>query len=223
MSTSSARTRHLPTIDYPTTYHRSYHRPPIYRSFLAQSSTHHQSCLTIASSCLRAFLNTSSTKILQHRHPTYLTESSPSKMSTYADRLASFTTWPHTSPTPKQMARAGFIHMPTSEYPDRVICMTCEDNLYDWKPEDDPKLKLHIHHLRCSPLWLVLATTERKKPSISDIGFFNPSLAYDFPELCLFQNVKTFCDRIRRLRFFETDILDLLPSCLRGDALKWFK
>ena len=60
-------------------------------------------------------------------------------------------------------------------------------------------------------------------PSTSDIGFFDPSLAYDFPELCLFQNVKVFCDRIRRLRsFFEGDIMDLLPKCLRGDALKWF-
>ena len=60
-------------------------------------------------------------------------------------------------------------------------------------------------------------------PSTSDIGFFDPSLQYDFPELCLFQNVKTFCDRIRRLRFCETDILDVLPSCLRGEALTWFR
>ncbi len=60
-------------------------------------------------------------------------------------------------------------------------------------------------------------------PSISDIGFFNPSLQHDFPELCLFQNVKIFCNRIRRLKFAETDILDLLPSCLRGEALTWFR
>ena len=96
-------------------------------------------------------------------------------MSTYEECLASFTAWPHTSPTPKQMARAGFIHMPTSEYPDRVICKTCKDNLCDWRPEDDPKIELHIHHLRCSPLWLVLATAGRKQPSTSDIGFFDPS------------------------------------------------
>ena len=113
--------------------------------------------------------------------------------------------------------------MPTNEYPDRVICKTCKDNLCDWGPEDDPKLELHIHHYRCSSLWLVLATTERKMPSTKDIGFFDPSLEYDFPELCLFQNVKTFCDRIRRLRFCETDILDVLPSCLRGEALTWFR
>ena len=76
--------------------------------------------------------------------------------------------------------------MPISEYPDRVICKTCKDNLCDWKPEDDPKLELHIHYLRCSLLWLVLATAGRKMLSALDIGFFDPSLAYDFPELCLF-------------------------------------
>ena len=146
-------------------------------------------------------------------------------MSTYADRLASFGNWPHTSPTPKQMARAGFKHMPTNKYPDNMSC-SCGDgnhNLCGWKPDDDPKLQLHIHNYRCSSLWLVLATTERKMPSTKDIGFFDPSLQYDFPELCLFQNVKTFCDRIRRLRFLETDILDVLPSCLRGEALAWFR
>ena len=144
-------------------------------------------------------------------------------MSTYADRLASFDNWPHTSPSPKDLAKAGFSHTPTDEHPDNVICKTCGNLICNWKPDYDPKIQLHIYHHRCSTLWLVLATTERKKLSISDIGFFDPSLAYDFPDLCLFQNVKTFCDRIRRLRFFETDILDVLPSCLRGKALTWFR
>ena len=144
-------------------------------------------------------------------------------MSTYADRLASFTAWPYASPTPEQLARAGFIHMPTNEHPDNVRCSRCSDdegNLCDWKPEDDPKLQLHIHHLRCSKLWLVFPLAGRKTPSTSDIGFFDPSLTYDFPELCLFRNVNVFCDRIKRLKFFEDDILDVLPSCLRGEALE---
>ena len=144
-------------------------------------------------------------------------------MSIYADRLASFTAWPHASPTPEQMARAGFKHMPTNKYPDNVSC-SCSDGNHDlcgWKPDDDPKLQLHIYNYRCSRLWMVLATTERKMPSASDhIGFFNPSLQYNFPELSLFQNVDVFCNRLRRLRFFKTDILDLLPKYLRGKALE---
>ena len=98
-------------------------------------------------------------------------------MSTYADRLASFTTWPHASPTAEQMARAGFKYTPTNEHPDNVDCRCGNGSgLYDWKPEDDPKLELHIYHHRCSPLWLVLATADRKKPSAKDIGFFDPLL-----------------------------------------------
>ena len=146
-------------------------------------------------------------------------------MSTYADRLASFTAWPHASPTPEQMARAGFRYTPTNEYQDNMS-YSCGDGGYDlcgWKLDDDPKLQLHIHNYHYSRLWMVLVITERKMPFMKDIGFFDPSLQYDFPELCLFQNVKTFCDRIRRLRFCETDILDVLPSCLRGEALTWFR
>ena len=150
----------------------------------------------------------------QHRHT--LTESSP-----YVDRLALFTEWPHTLPTPQDLARAGFSHTPTNEHPDNVVCNSCKDFLCDWQPEHDPRIQLHIHHYRCSQLWMVLATADRKKPSAKDMGFFDPSLQQDFPELCLFQNVNTFCDRVKRCKFDETDILELLPKCLRGEALTW--
>ena len=145
-------------------------------------------------------------------------------MSTYADRLASFTKWPHTSPTAERMARAGFIHTPTNEHPDNMRYSRCSDdkgNLYNWKPDDDPAIQQHIHHLRCSRLWLVFPLTGRQMPSTKDIGFFDPSLAYNFPKLCLFRSVNVFYNHIKRLRFFEDDILDVLPSYLRGDALKW--
>ena len=212
----------LPPI-LPTTRHQSYltinpdpYLDPVSPPLLPASehcSTHQQ----------QLYQNPSTPTSYLPSSKTFTESSPPSKMSTYADRLASFTAWPHASPTPEQMARAGFKHMPTSEHPDNVICKTCGNLICNWKPDHDPKIQRHIYHHRCSTLWLVLATADRKKPSASDIGFFDPSLAYDFPDLCLFQNVKTFCDRIRRLRFFETDILDQLPSCLRGDALKWFK
>ena len=144
-------------------------------------------------------------------------------MSTYADRLASFTAWPHASPTPEQLARAGFIHTPTNEHPDEVSCKCGEgDNLCDWQPDNDPVIQRYIHHLRCSRLWLIFPLVGRKQPSASDLGFFDLLLAYDFPDLCLFRNVNVLCDRIKRLKFFEDDILNVLPSCLRGEALEWF-
>ena len=221
----------------PTTKPSSY-RPSIHKSCLITDPAFYRSSLTSSTdpaspdpSCLRALLNTSAAALPKSFNtdilPTLienLTESSLSKMSTYADRLASFTEWPHASPTAEQMARAGFVHTPTNVHPDNVRCSRCSDsegNLCDWEPDNDPAIQRHIHHLRCSRLWLVFPLAGRKLPSIKDIGFFDLSLAYDFPDLCLFRNVNVFCDRIKRLRFFEDDILDVLPSCLRGDALKW--
>ncbi len=38
-----------------------------------------------------------------------------------------------------------------------------------------------------------------------DIRSLDPSLQYDFPELCLFHNAYTFCDHIKRSKFVETE------------------
>ena len=141
-------------------------------------------------------------------------------MLIYRDRLATFASWPHASPTPKDLARAGFSYRPTSEDLDNVFCQICKQNLCDWQPADDPKIEHHILHPGCSILWI---SGSQKKPLPSDIGFFDPSLQYDFPELCLFQDVHVFCDRVKRLDHQEADILALLPKCLRGEALAWFR
>ncbi len=65
------------------------------------------------------------------------------------------------------------------------------------------------------------------QPSTKDIGFLDPSLQHDFPDLCLFHDAHVFCDRIERCRsksgFLGADILALLPKCLRGEALTWFR
>ena len=81
-----------------------------------------------------------------------LTKSSLTDMSTYEERLASFTKWPHALPTPEQMARTGFRHTPTNEYPDNVSCR-CGDGGHDLcgqKLDNNPKLQVHIHNYRCS-------------------------------------------------------------------------
>ena len=58
-----------------------------------------------------------------------------------------------------------------------------------------------------------------------DIGFLDLSLQHDFPDLYLFHDANTFCDRIKHCRseFLGADILELLPRCLRGEALIWFR
>ena len=65
----------------------------------------------------------------------------------------------------------------------------------------------------------------QKAPQPTNIRFLDPSLQHNFPELCLFHNVDIFCDRIElcKSKFREADILELLPKCLRGEALTWFR
>ena len=147
-------------------------------------------------------------------------------MSTYTECLASFASWPHTSPTPEALAEAGFSHMPTASYTDNVVCRICNTRLFDWEPEDDPEFEHLIHSGSCRRFQKRPPKTLIPKPTPipKDIGFLDPSLQYDFPELCLFHNAHTFCNRIEQCRseFLEADILQLLPKCLRGEALTWF-
>ncbi len=213
-------------------------RPVIHQTnhlAIAQSSTHPsilpRSKLTSStdSTSLRTLLNTSAAALPRSFNTEPSSTSSPtslpyphqlSKMSTYADRLASFALWPYASPTPEDLARAGLKHRPTIKDPDNLTCQTCRKCVWDWQLDDDIEIQLHIIHPRCSKLWK--SEKPSKKPLPSDIGFLDLSLQHDFADLCLFHNVNTFCDRIKRLDYQEADILALLPKCLRGEALAWF-
>ena len=110
--------------------------------------------------------------------------------------------------------------MPTASYTDNVVCRICNTRLFDWEPEDDPEFEHLIHSGSCRRF----QKGPPKTPMLKDIGFLDLSLQYDFPELCLFHNAHTFCNRIEQCRseFLEADILQLLPKCLRGEALTWF-
>ena len=70
-------------------------------------------------------------------------------MPTYEERLATFTSWPHVSPTPQpaDLATAGFIYAPTHSFRDNVKCSTCRRNLDGWEPDDNAITE----HLKFSP------------------------------------------------------------------------
>ena len=59
-----------------------------------------------------------------------------------ANRKATFTSWPFDSEdcscTSKQLAEAGFFHVPSDKEPDLVRCYVCLKELEGWEPEDDP-------------------------------------------------------------------------------------
>ena len=53
--------------------------------------------------------------------------------STYKERLATYKKWPHVSPTPEDLAAAGFCHEPGTK--DLTTCSECGLELSNWKPK----------------------------------------------------------------------------------------
>ncbi|CAD6576946.1 MAG: Baculoviral IAP repeat containing [Alectoria sarmentosa] len=60
-------------------------------------------------------------------------------------------------------------------------------------------------------------------PTSKDIGFFDPSLQYDFPELRLYHDVNVFVNQVPCDQYRGTDIVQLLPKCLRDAAYMWYQ
>ncbi|KAL9030087.1 MAG: hypothetical protein Q9196_001750 [Gyalolechia fulgens] len=67
--------------------------------------------------------------------------------------------WPHQSPAPVQLAKAGFYYKPTSSTPDNTTCYLCHSNLDGWEENDDAIGE----HINLSPNcgWAALARIEQ--------------------------------------------------------------
>ncbi|KAK0653381.1 Protein bir1 [Lasiodiplodia hormozganensis] len=60
-------------------------------------------------------------------------------------RTATTVSWPHETPSPEDLARAGFYYAPDTNHPDNVVCFMCDSKLDGWEPEDVPALE-HLSH-----------------------------------------------------------------------------
>ncbi|KAK3673216.1 hypothetical protein LTR78_006761 [Recurvomyces mirabilis] len=67
--------------------------------------------------------------------------------------------WPHESPSPEELARAGFFYRPVQESPDNVQCFLCAVKLDGWEPSDSP-LHEHLSHASACA-WAVSLSTAR--------------------------------------------------------------
>ncbi|KIW18516.1 hypothetical protein PV08_02804 [Exophiala spinifera] len=84
------------------------------------------------------------------------------EFSTLEARLASFEPpskrsklgWPHKTPTPDELAKAGFYYKPSSASNDNTICFMCGRFLDGWEPDDDP-IQEHLKHSSDCP-WAIL-------------------------------------------------------------------
>ncbi|XP_060794997.1 baculoviral IAP repeat-containing protein 5a [Neoarius graeffei] len=71
----------------------------------------------------------------------------------YESRLLTFDGWPFQEDcvcTPENMAKAGFIHVPSENSPDVAQCFFCLKELEGWEPEDDPEKEHKAHSPSCS-------------------------------------------------------------------------
>ena len=59
---------------------------------------------------------------------------------------------------------------------------------------------------------------EKKVFTLKDIGFFDPSLKFNFSKLRLYHNVNIFVNQISCDQYHEVDIVQLFSKCLRGAA-----
>ncbi|TSK14783.1 Baculoviral IAP repeat-containing protein 5.2 [Bagarius yarrelli] len=71
----------------------------------------------------------------------------------YENRLLTFGGWPFQEDcvcTPENMAKAGFIHVPSENSPDIAQCFFCLKELEGWEPEDDPEKEHKAHSPSCN-------------------------------------------------------------------------
>ncbi|KAJ5167161.1 uncharacterized protein N7482_005942 [Penicillium canariense] len=109
-----------------------------------------------------------------------------SEMDTFAARLASFdavlkpekrrssTTkgskvigWPHHSPSPAELAHAGFYYKPYETNPDNTTCFQCNRALDGWEEEDNPITE----HLKHSPdcAWAIIMDIQQRSSNPATI------------------------------------------------------
>ncbi|CAK7273907.1 hypothetical protein SEPCBS119000_005899 [Sporothrix epigloea] len=93
--------------------------------------------------------------------------------------------WPHKSPAPFDLARAGFFFNPQPSNPDNVRCFLCHKDLDGWEEDDNP-LQEHLKHSgSCG--WAICAAIELE---LGDVANEDPRLPY-----LLDARKSTFADR----------------------------
>ena len=154
-------------------------------------------------------------------------------MATYKERFATFTftsssiSWPHVPPTPQpiDLTATEFEYVGIRTSPDKVRCTKCCHILGDWKPDNNPLQEYLRFSPRCPRAKEIAVKAQKTEqevaakkaqnsiPNPQDIGFFDPSLQQDFPELRLFSFLKQVKEYIDQYR--EMDVLQLLFNCRR--------
>ncbi|RAL12929.1 baculoviral IAP repeat-containing protein [Aspergillus homomorphus CBS 101889] len=107
------------------------------------------------------------------------------EMETFAARLASFDrvlypekrrssitpaepiAWPHSRPSPAELAHAGFFYHPYETNPDNTICFLCRRALDGWEEEDNPITEHLKHAPDCG--WAVMMDIQQRSSNPAEI------------------------------------------------------
>jgi Inhibitor of Apoptosis domain len=76
--------------------------------------------------------------------------------------------WPHTTPSPEDLALAGFYYQPYGNSDDNVVCYLCGKMMGGWEETDDP-LKEHLRGNKACA-WAVLRDIFVKSKNGSEYG-----------------------------------------------------
>ncbi|KAG6991334.1 hypothetical protein G7Y79_00053g088170 [Physcia stellaris] len=89
------------------------------------------------------------------------------------------------------------------------------------------KVKQRLQELRQRRAQREAIEAARPIPTPRDIGIFDPTLICDIQEFGLYSHVTGFLQHLERQQsqhqYRKSDVLALLPKCLRGPAFAWFK
>lgn len=78
------------------------------------------------------------------------------RASSVKKRTAQTVSWPHESPHPEELARAGFFYKPTGDSNDNCMCFVCQRQLDGWEQGDNPIAEHLKHAPRCG--WAIHAS-----------------------------------------------------------------
>jgi Inhibitor of Apoptosis domain len=75
--------------------------------------------------------------------------------------------WSHDTPSPSDLAAAGFYFDPTPDNPDNVTCFHCQSSLDGWEPQDDAAVEHLLHSADCA--WAKIVAKPWNKFEISEL------------------------------------------------------
>ncbi|KAK2768263.1 hypothetical protein FQN54_000115 [Arachnomyces sp. PD_36] len=75
--------------------------------------------------------------------------------------------WPHSRPSPAELAYAGFYYNPSSVSPDNASCYLCGRGLDGWEEEDNPVEEHLTHSSECG--WAIMASASQHSSNPAEI------------------------------------------------------